>query len=130
MVQTLTQEFVSATRGPQLTTNTAYVKDASIFTQNLSPGIPVTSVFKKSSAPVNCVAVSDTHVFAAQHEKAYVHVYSRVKGNQEAFIPFPERILCLALVGDVLVLGTAEGRLMLWEVSQGLPAQADATREQ
>lgn len=66
---------------------------------------------------MNCVAVNDTHIFAAQHEKAYVHVYSRQRGNQEAFVAFPERIRCLTLAGDVLVCGTAEGRLMLWEVS-------------
>jgi hypothetical protein len=114
----LTEEFVSATRGPPLTTNTAFVKDAGIFTYSLNPNVKLKSTFKKSSAPPNCLAVSDTHVFSAQHEKAYVHVYSRLKGNQEAFIPFPERIHCVTLVGDVLLLGTAEGRLCLWEVSQ------------
>jgi pre-rRNA-processing protein IPI3 len=113
----LTEDFVTATRGPPLSTNTAFVKDANIFTYTLSPAVNLKSTFKKSSTPVNCLAVSETHVFAAQQEKAYVHVYSRIKGNQEAFIPVPERVHCVALVGNVLALGTAEGRLLLWEVS-------------
>jgi pre-rRNA-processing protein IPI3 len=45
-------------------------------------------------------------------------VYSRDRGNQEALISFAERINCLTLVNDgLLVLGTAEGRIILWEVS-------------
>lgn len=59
-------------------------------------------------------------MFAAQSEKAIVHVYSREKGNQEATVPFPERIRSLAVAGgkngDILVLGTEGGRLILWEV--------------
>lgn len=116
----LSEEFVSSICGPPLTSNTAVAKDIGIYCHTLSPSYSVNSTFKKSATPVNCLAVSDTHVFAAQHEKAYVHVYSRLRGNQEAFIPFPERIRCLTLAGDVLALGTAEGRLMLWEV--GCPA--------
>ena len=113
----LTEEFVSAICGAPLSSNTAIAKDVGIYCHTLSPAYSVKSTFKKSSVPVNCLAVSETHVFAAQHEKAYVHVYSRLRGNQEAFVAFPERIRCVALVGDVLVMGTAEGRLMLWEVS-------------
>ena len=60
-------------------------------------------------------------MFAAQSEKAIVHVYSRERGNQEATIPFPERIRSIAIAGgkngDILVLGTEGGRLILWEVS-------------
>lgn len=112
----LSEEFITAICGPPLTSNTAIAKDVGIYCHTLSPTFSVKSTFKKSSVPVNCLGVSDTHVFAAQHEKAYVHVYSRLRGNQEAFVAFPERIRCLTLVGDVLVLGTTEGRLMLWEV--------------
>lgn len=68
----------------------------------------------------NGLAVSPTHIFSAQAEKAVVHVYSREKGNQEALVPFPERIRSIAVAGakygDVLVLGTEGGRLILWEV--------------
>lgn len=113
----LSEEFVSAICGPPLSSNTAIAKDVGIYTHTLSPTYSVKSTFKKSSAPVRCLAVSETHVFAGQHEKAYVHVYSRLRGNQEAFVAFPERIRCLTLAGDVLVIGTTEGRVMLWEVS-------------
>lgn len=67
--------------------------------------------------------MSASHVFAAQAEKAIVHIYSREKGNQEATVPFPERIRSIALAGgqngDILVLGTEGGRLILWEVCHG-----------
>lgn len=112
----LSDEFVSTICGPPLSSNTAIAKDVGIYCHTLSPTYSVTSTFKKSSAPVNCLGVTETHVFAAQHEKAYVHVYSRLRGNQEAFVAFPERIRCLTLAGDVVVVGTTEGRLMLWEV--------------
>ncbi|KAK3371943.1 WD40-repeat-containing domain protein [Podospora didyma] len=115
----LSEEFVSAIWGPPLSSNTAIAKDVGIYCHALSPTYTVKSTFKKSSVPVNCLAVSETHVFAGQHEKAYVHVYSRVRGNQEAFVAFPERIRCLTLAGDVLIMGTAEGRLILWETCTG-----------
>ncbi|KAK1763594.1 Pre-rRNA-processing protein crb3/ipi3 [Phialemonium atrogriseum] len=115
----LSEEFVSSICGPPLTSNTAIAKDAGINSHTLSPAYSVNSTFKKSATPVNCLAVNDTHAFAAQHEKAYVHVYSRLRGNQEAFVSFPERIRCLTLAGDVLIMGTAEGRLMLWEICTG-----------
>ena len=67
---------------------------------------------------MNALAVSPTHIFAAQADKAVVHVYSRERGNQESLVSFPERVHALALIGDgVLALGTAEGRVILWEVS-------------
>ncbi|KAK3363297.1 WD40-repeat-containing domain protein [Lasiosphaeria hispida] len=115
----LSEEFVSAICGPPLSSNTAIAKDVGIYCHALSPTFSVKSTFKKSSTPVNCLAINETHAFAAQHEKAYVHVYSRLRGNQEAFVAFPERIRCLTLAGDVLVMGTAEGRLMLWETCTG-----------
>lgn len=113
----LSEDFFSAISGPPIAPNTAVSKDIGIYAQTLTPSYAIKAAFKKSSAPVNCVAVNDTHVFAAQDQKAHVHVYSRLRGNQEALVPFPEQIRSLALAGDVLVLGTAEGRLILWEVS-------------
>ncbi|TPX10591.1 uncharacterized protein E0L32_008477 [Thyridium curvatum] len=115
----LSEEFFSAVCGPPLTSNTAVAKDVGIYAHTLHPTYSVKNTFKKSATPANCLAVSENHVFAAQHEKAYIHVYSRIRGNQEAFIPLPERIRCLTLAGHVLVMGTAEGRLMLWETGTG-----------
>lgn len=112
----LSEEFVSAICGPPLSSNTAIAKDVAIYCHTLSPTFTVKSTFKKSSVPVNCLAASEMHIFAAQQGKAYVHVYSRLRGNQEAFVAFPERIRCLTMAGDVLIMGTTEGRLMLWEV--------------
>ncbi len=65
--------------------------------------------------------MSATHVFAAQADKAVVHVYSRERGNQEATVPFPERIQSATFCGDhggagVLMLGTEGGRIIAWEV--------------
>ena len=112
----LSEEFYSSICGQPLSSNTAVAKDVGIYSHTLRPAYAVKGTFKKSSTPVHCIAVSDAHVFAAQHEKAYVHVYSRLRGNQEAFVPFPERVRCIALAGDVLVIGTVEGRILLWEV--------------
>lgn len=113
----LSEQFITTICGPPVAANTAVSKDVGIYTQALTPSYAIKATFKKSSTPVNCLAVSDTHIFAAQDQKAHVHVYSRLRGNQEALVPFPERIRSLALIGDVLVLGSAEGRLFLWEVS-------------
>ncbi|KAL1882044.1 hypothetical protein VTK73DRAFT_2758 [Phialemonium thermophilum] len=116
----LSEDFISSVCGPPLSSNTAVSKDVGIYCHTLSPAYSVKSTFKKSATPVNCLTLNDTHVFAAQNEKAYVHVYSRLRGNQEAFVSYPERVRCLTLAGeDVLVVGTAEGRLMLWEVCTG-----------
>jgi hypothetical protein len=112
----LAEEFISSICGPPLSSNTAIAKDVGIYIHSLWPTFAAKSAFKKSSTPTNCLAANETHVFAAQHEKAYVHVYSRLRGNQESFVAFPERIRCLTLAGDVLILGTVEGRIMLWEV--------------
>ena len=113
----LSEEFIASIRAEQKSANTAIAKDVGIYVRTLHPTPTVKSTFKKSSTPVNALASNSTHIFAAQADKAVVHVYSRERGNQEALIAFPERIQCLALVGEgVLVLGTAEGRIILWEV--------------
>ncbi|KAF5978133.1 WD-repeat CRB3 [Fusarium coicis] len=115
----LTQEFVSTICGPPLAANTAISKDVGIYSHSLTPSHTIKASFKKSSTPVNGLAVSESHIFAAQDQKAHVHVYSRVRGNQEALVPFPERIRSLALAGQVLVVGSTEGRLFLWETCTG-----------
>lgn len=114
----LSEIFVTSTRAEQISANTAIAKDAGIYVHTLHPTHSIKSTFKKSSTKRNCTAVSTTHIFAAQADKAVIHVYSRARGNQEALISFPERVHCLTLVNDgLLVLGTAEGRIILWEVS-------------
>ncbi|KAI0015211.1 putative ribosomal assembly complex component Ipi3 [Xylariomycetidae sp. FL0641] len=115
----LTESYFVAVAGPPLANNTAIAKDAGIYEHALHPSHSTSSTLKKSSAPRNGLAVSDTHVFAAQDEKSTVHVYSRAKGNQETLATFPERIRAVTLLDDVLVLGTQEGRLMVWEVCTG-----------
>lgn len=113
----LSEIFITSIRAEQRSANTTISKDVGIYIHTLHPTHSVKSTFKKSSTQPNCIAVSSTHIFAAQADKAVVHVYPRDRGNQEALIPFSERIHCLALVHDgLLVLGTAEGRILLWEV--------------
>jgi pre-rRNA-processing protein IPI3 len=114
----LSEEIFSSICGPPIAANTAVSKDVGIYGHSLSPSWAVKATFKKSSTSSHCLAVNETHIFAAQDQKAQVHVYSRLRGNQEALVAFPERIRSLALVNDVLILGTSEGRLILWEVSR------------
>ena len=121
----LSEAFITSIRAQPKSTNTAIAKDVGIYVHELHPTPTQKFSFKKSSTPVNALAATSTHIFAAQADKAVVHVYSKERGNQEALISFPERIHSLALVCErVLVLGTAEGRVILWEVrvsySQGL----------
>jgi pre-rRNA-processing protein IPI3 len=115
----LSELFVTATLSSAKTAPTG-TRDASLAIHSLHPSPAIKTTFKKNSSPQNCVAVSDTHIYAAQSEKAVVHVYSRERGNQEAVVPFPERIHSLAIAapeaGGVLVLGTEGGRIILWEV--------------
>jgi pre-rRNA-processing protein IPI3 len=95
------------------------VKDAAIFSFNLNPHFAQTRVLKKSSTTQNALALSDSHVFAAQADKAVIHVYNREKGSQEATIPVPEKITVVAVAGECgeyLVIGTQSGRVMVWEV--------------
>ena len=96
-------------------------KDVAIFTYQFQPLLARQQVLKNSVTLPQCLAVSATHIFAAQADKAVVHVYSRGKGNQEAIVPFTERITCIHLVCDdtVLVLGTTEGRIIFWEIASG-----------
>jgi pre-rRNA-processing protein IPI3 len=117
----LTEQFVAAISA-STKANTGVTKDAGIFIHEHQPLAAQRHVFKKSATAPNGIALSDSHIFAAQSGKAIVHVYSRDKGNQEAVIPFPERIHSIALAAQetVLLLGTESGRILAWEVSQGL----------
>ncbi len=117
----LTEQFIASIGVADKPSGRSAAQDGAIFIHECQPLSAQRHVFKKSASPANCLAVSDTHVFAAQAEKAVVHVYSREKGNQEATVPFTERITCIALVCDdsVLILGTAEGRIFSWEIASG-----------
>ncbi|OJK00725.1 hypothetical protein ASPACDRAFT_27403 [Aspergillus aculeatus ATCC 16872] len=119
----LSECFIASTVASGKTPASASLRDVGICVHEFQPTLNLRSTFKKSSTAANCLAVSPSHVFAAQSEKAIVHVYSREKGNQEATVPFPERIRSIALAGgkngDVVVLGTEGGRLILWETCTG-----------
>ena len=116
----LSESFVTAVLASAKTSASSTLKDVGIGVHELQPVSAVRATFKKSSTAPNGLAITPTHVFAAQAEKAVVHVYSRARGNQEATVPFPERIRSIAVgggpSGEILVLGTEGGRLILWEV--------------
>lgn len=120
----LTESFIASTLSPSKQAQTAHSKALGIHHHEYQPNPSLKASFKKSSTQQNCLAVSASHIFAAQSEKAVVHVYNREHGNQEAVVPFPERIRSIAFAGDaehhvgVLVLGTEAGGLLLWEVQQ------------
>jgi pre-rRNA-processing protein IPI3 len=117
----LTEQLIASIGVPLKTPGTHVAKDAAIFVNAFQPASGTQTIFKKSATAANCLAVSESHIFAAQVDKAVVHVYSREKNNQEATVPFPERITALLLVcqNAVLVLGTTDGRLFAWEVASG-----------
>ncbi|KAG7138544.1 Pre-rRNA-processing protein crb3/ipi3 like [Verticillium longisporum] len=115
----LSEEFFSAVCGPPIAANTAISKDVGIHCHTLTPSYAVKSNYKKSAAPTNCLAISPSHVFAAQNGKSQIHVYSKARGTQEVTVTLGERIRSLALIGDVLAVGTVDGSLMLWETCTG-----------
>jgi hypothetical protein len=118
----LTERYFASVSGPPISNNTAAAKDVGVYEHTLHPSHSTANTFKKGSVPRNCLAVNDTHIFTAQDEKSTVHVYSRAKGNQEATVTFQERIKSVALLDDILVLGTEGGRIIIWEVCrQQLP---------
>ncbi|KAL4884703.1 WD40-repeat-containing domain protein [Aspergillus karnatakaensis] len=127
----LSECFIASTLASAKIPASASLRDVGICLHELQPSTTLRSTFKKSSTASNCLAVSPSHVFAAQSEKAIVHVYSRENGNQEATVPFPERIRSIAVVGskngDIVVLGTEGGRLILWEVCTGRQVATSAS---
>ncbi|QKX63944.1 uncharacterized protein TRUGW13939_11116 [Talaromyces rugulosus] len=119
----LSESLVASVLGSAKTQTSSTLKDVGICVQELQPASALRSTFKKSSTPPNGLAVTPAHVFAAQREKSVIHVYNRLKGNQEATVPFPERIRSVAVAGgqngEVVILGTEGGRLILWETCTG-----------
>ncbi|KKZ60578.1 hypothetical protein EMCG_04755 [[Emmonsia] crescens] len=111
------------------------LKDVGICLHEFQPAQSLRLALKKSSTDSNCLVVGSSHIFASQAGKAVVHVYSREKGNQEATVPFPERIRSLALAGGLgepglLVLGTEGGRLIVWETCTGRQVSTTASHLQ
>lgn len=117
----LTETFIASV-GEQINAHrTDTGKDATIVLLEHQPIVQIKSFFKKSVTPPHCLAASTSHIFAAQHAKAVVNVYSRAKGNQEATVPFPERVssIALACADTVLILSTFEGKIFLWDITSG-----------
>ena len=115
----LTEHFVASISAPTKASNTSGPKDVGIYLHELQPLAVLRTLYKQSATASNCLAANEGHIFAAQAEKAVIHVYNRDKGSHEATIPFNERIKCIALAvaGTVLVIGTESGRILLWEVA-------------
>ncbi|MCJ1248635.1 WD repeat-containing protein 18 [Trapelia coarctata] len=112
----LTESFIASILSSDKVSKNPVNKDAGIYFHECQPLPSLKSSLKKSSTKPNCLAVNASHIFAAQADKAVVHVYNRDRGNQEATIPFPEKISSLAMVGrydgaGILALGTEGGRL-------------------
>lgn len=130
----LTQSFFAATCTTSTKTNIlSTLKDIGIVLHEFQPQHTVRQGFKKSSTKANCLAINTSHVFSAQANKAVVNVYNREKANQEATVPFPDRIHSLEFVGDsagFLVLGTENGRLNLWDVASGRQSISTASHLQ
>ncbi|KAF2202232.1 WD40 repeat-like protein [Delitschia confertaspora ATCC 74209] len=116
----LTETFV-ASISAHTKPNTGITKDAGIFVHESQPLAAQRHVFKKSASASNGLAVSSSHIFAAQDGKAVVHVYSREKGNMEVVVPFQERVHSVALAAGetVLLLGMESGRVLCWEIASG-----------
>lgn len=130
----LTESFVAATLSANKPAQhlSSALKDVGIFLYELQPENALRQGFKRSSLQTQSLAVSRSHIFAAQDGKAVINVYNRQKGNQEATVPFPEKVtsVCYADGLEVLVLGTAEGKLILWEVGTGRIATSSAAHLQ
>lgn len=123
----LTEHFVAAI-STHTKPNTGVTKDAGVFLHEFRPLAAQKHVFKKSATAANGLAVSSSHIFAAQEQKAIVHVYNRERGNQEALVPFQEKIHSIALASKdtVLLLGTESGRILVWEVSREQSKSSDS----
>ena len=114
----LTESFIASTLISDKSSNSA---TPGVHLYDFQPFPALKSTFKKSSTNINSLAVSSSHIFVAQADKAVIHVYSRQRNNQEAIVPFPEKIQSIVLAGETdgagtLILGTEGGRVILWEV--------------
>ena len=120
----LTSSILFSLYKPSVVPSNLPNKDIGIVSHIVEPVPKLGICYKKSSTNPNCLAVSATHIFVAQSDKAVVQVYDQERGTKEADVPFGERITSCCFVGfddgggvGVLVLGLKDGRLILWEVS-------------
>lgn len=114
----LIETFVAATQDPEKPSNRT---STGIHIHQLQPESKLEATFKKSSVKPKSIAISHSHVFAAQADKGVVNVYSRERKNQETVIPFPDKIRSIAIAGHetglgTLILGTDSGGLITWQV--------------
>lgn len=127
----LTESFIAATDTvkPPAAHLSSNLKDVGIFLHEFQPRLIFRQGYKKSSIAQNCLAISSTHIFAAQTGKATVNVYNRIKHNQEATVPFPEKVSSIAFAHEaaILVIGTQDGKLILWEVATGRVSTSSAS---
>jgi pre-rRNA-processing protein IPI3 len=97
------------------------VKDAAIFKLAVDPNSRnVPTIYKASVTQQNALAWSNSHIFAAQSEKAAVNAYNLERGSLEATVPFPEKITTISVVGstgEYLLLGAESGNVSVWEAS-------------
>lgn len=130
----LTENFIAATHAvnKQSAHLSSALKDVGVFQYEVQPQSTFRQGFKKSSVYPNCLAISDSHIFAAQAEKAVINVYNREKGNHEATVPFPDRIHSILYVehAAILMIGTEDGKLILWEVATGRTTSSAASHLQ
>ena len=117
----LTESFLVSVAAPEKGVKNTPHKYIGIYQHQFHPIASVESIYKKSST-AKCLAVTTSHIFAAQAEKAVIHVYSRSNASQEAVVLFRERIHSMAICGNatsggLLVLGTQGGGVILWEAA-------------
>lgn len=114
----LTENFIVSTRESKKRGQNA-VKPDGIQLHEYQPHLALRKSYKNSSTNANCLSLSRTHVFAAQAEKSTVHVYNQSTGKQEATIAFQKKITCITVTSTnfpIVILGTNDGSLILWEV--------------
>ena len=62
----LIEKFVASVASPEKTVPNSVYKDAGIFIHEFQPVAGLKATFKKSSTKQNCLAITPTHIFAAQ----------------------------------------------------------------
>lgn len=119
----LSERLVVATRR-DASTNTTAAADAPAIAIHVLHGSAVPlATFKRSNTAAHGLAVTATHLFAAQSDKAVINVYSRATNALESTVPFPERFTVIEASpgGEFIACGTESGRILVWEVAPPLP---------
>lgn len=114
----LSENFVVSTKSAN-TVGEHTAKFDGLQVYEYQPQVTPRKSYKNSSCEINSVGLSKTHIFAAQAGKSTVHVYNRFTGRQDATVAFQRKITSIAVTWTdfpVVVLGTDDGSLVLWEV--------------